>query len=76
MVLADDSYLIREALQEVLGPLDAVDLIGSYADGDALLDESVPGKRQRIDNPATNRGIVLNGQNRWRGHTWPSRFGN
>jgi CheY-like chemotaxis protein len=37
VVLADDSYLIREALQEVLGPLDAVDLIGSYADGDALL---------------------------------------
>src|SRR6476661_7041107 len=32
-LLADDSYLIREALQEVLGPLDAVDLIGSYADG-------------------------------------------
>ena len=37
VLLADDSYLIREALQEVLGPLDAVDLIGSYADGDALL---------------------------------------
>jgi len=37
VVLADDSYLIREALQEVLGPLDAVDLTGLYADGDALL---------------------------------------
>jgi DNA-binding NarL/FixJ family response regulator len=36
VVLADDSYLIREALNEVLAPLDAVDLVGSYSDGDSL----------------------------------------
>ena len=37
VVLADDSYLIREALHEVLTPLDAVELLGAHADGDALL---------------------------------------
>jgi DNA-binding NarL/FixJ family response regulator len=36
-VLADDSYLIREALHEVLAPLDGVDFVASFADGDALL---------------------------------------
>jgi DNA-binding NarL/FixJ family response regulator len=37
VVFADDSYLIREALQEVLAPIDDVDLVASYADGDTLL---------------------------------------
>jgi DNA-binding NarL/FixJ family response regulator len=37
LVFADDSYLIREALREVLAPLDAVELIESYADGETLL---------------------------------------
>jgi DNA-binding NarL/FixJ family response regulator len=35
--LADDSFLMREALQEVLAPVEAVDLIGSFPDGDSLL---------------------------------------
>jgi DNA-binding NarL/FixJ family response regulator len=37
VVFADDSYLIREALQEVLAPIDAVELVATYADGDSLL---------------------------------------
>jgi DNA-binding NarL/FixJ family response regulator len=37
VVLADDSYLMREGLNEVLAPLDAIELIASCADGDALL---------------------------------------
>jgi DNA-binding NarL/FixJ family response regulator len=37
VVFADDSYLIREALQEVLAPIEGVDLVASFADGDALL---------------------------------------
>ena len=37
VLFADDSYLIREALQEVLAPVDAVDLVGAFADGDSLL---------------------------------------
>jgi len=37
VVFADDSYLIREALQEVLAPVDSVDLVAAFADGDALL---------------------------------------
>jgi DNA-binding NarL/FixJ family response regulator len=37
VVFADDSYLIREALQEVLAPIDGVDLVASFADGDTLL---------------------------------------
>jgi DNA-binding NarL/FixJ family response regulator len=37
VVIADDSYLIREALQEVIAPVDVVDLVDSLADGDALL---------------------------------------
>jgi DNA-binding NarL/FixJ family response regulator len=45
VVLADDSYLIREALREVLEPVDAVDLVAAYGDGDSLLaaiDEQPP----------------------------------
>ncbi|HEY7131373.1 MAG TPA: response regulator transcription factor [Candidatus Limnocylindrales bacterium] len=37
VVFADDSYLIREALQEVLTSVDAIDLIDCYGDGDSLL---------------------------------------
>jgi DNA-binding NarL/FixJ family response regulator len=37
VALADDSYLIREALHEVLSPVDAVELVGSYPDGEGLL---------------------------------------
>jgi DNA-binding NarL/FixJ family response regulator len=37
VLFADDSYLIREALQEVLAPVEAVDLVGSFSDGDGLL---------------------------------------
>jgi DNA-binding NarL/FixJ family response regulator len=37
VVLADDSYLIREALQEILAPVDQVELVAMYADGDSLL---------------------------------------
>jgi DNA-binding NarL/FixJ family response regulator len=37
VVLADDSYLIREALREVLEPADAVELVASYGDGNTLL---------------------------------------
>jgi DNA-binding NarL/FixJ family response regulator len=45
VVLADDSYLIREALREVLSSLDAIDLSDCVADGDALLaavEENLP----------------------------------
>jgi len=37
VVLADESYLIREALQEVLAAFDGVELVASFADGHALL---------------------------------------
>jgi DNA-binding NarL/FixJ family response regulator len=37
VAFADDSYLIREALQEVLAPMDSVDVIASYGDGESLL---------------------------------------
>jgi DNA-binding NarL/FixJ family response regulator len=37
VVLADDSYLIREALQEILAPVDQVELVAMFADGDSLL---------------------------------------
>jgi DNA-binding NarL/FixJ family response regulator len=37
VVLADDSYLIREALQEILAPVDQVELVATFADGDSLL---------------------------------------
>jgi DNA-binding NarL/FixJ family response regulator len=37
VVLADDSFLIREALSEVLETVDSVELAGSFADGDSLL---------------------------------------
>src|SRR5262245_22332953 len=33
VMFADDSYLIREALQEVLTSIDAIDLVDCYADG-------------------------------------------
>jgi DNA-binding NarL/FixJ family response regulator len=37
VVLADDSYLIREALREILAPVDQVELVATFADGDSLL---------------------------------------
>ena len=37
VVFADDSYLIREALHEVLAPVEGVDLVASFADGDTLM---------------------------------------
>jgi RNA polymerase sigma factor (sigma-70 family) len=37
VLLADDSYLIREALHEVVGAIDAIDLVDSFGDGDSLL---------------------------------------
>ena len=37
VLLADDSYLIREALHEVVGAIDAIDLVASFGDGDSLL---------------------------------------
>jgi DNA-binding NarL/FixJ family response regulator len=37
VVFADDSYLIREALHEVLAPVEGVELVASFADGDAVL---------------------------------------
>jgi len=37
VLFADDSYLIREALQEVLAPIDGVQLLATFGDGDALL---------------------------------------
>jgi DNA-binding NarL/FixJ family response regulator len=37
VLLADDSYLIREALREVLDPIEAIDLVATLPDGDALL---------------------------------------
>jgi DNA-binding NarL/FixJ family response regulator len=37
VVFADDSYLIREALHEVLTPVESLDLIASFADGESLL---------------------------------------
>ena len=37
VVLADDSYLIREAVREILAPVDQVELIATFADGESLL---------------------------------------
>ncbi len=37
VVLADDSYLMREALQEILAPMDAIELVAMCSDGDALM---------------------------------------
>ena len=37
VVVADDSYLIREAMREVLARLDAIEVVGTVADGEALL---------------------------------------
>jgi DNA-binding NarL/FixJ family response regulator len=37
VLLADDSYLIREALHEVLALIEGVNLVASFGDGDALL---------------------------------------
>jgi DNA-binding NarL/FixJ family response regulator len=38
VAIADDSFLMREALGEVLGRLDGVDVVAACEDGDALLD--------------------------------------
>ncbi len=38
VAIADDSFLMREALGEVLGRLPSVDLVATCEDGDALLD--------------------------------------
>jgi DNA-binding NarL/FixJ family response regulator len=37
VALADDSFLIREALQDVMEPVDSLDLVAAYADGESLL---------------------------------------
>jgi DNA-binding NarL/FixJ family response regulator len=37
VALADDSYLIREALREILEPVDQVELVATFANGDDLL---------------------------------------
>ncbi len=37
VALADDSFLMREALQEVLAPVEDLDVVASFADGDSLL---------------------------------------
>jgi DNA-binding NarL/FixJ family response regulator len=37
VALADDSYLIREALSEVLAPAEGVEVVATVGDGDALL---------------------------------------
>ena len=37
VVLADDSYLIREAVREILATVDQVELVATYADGESLL---------------------------------------
>jgi DNA-binding NarL/FixJ family response regulator len=37
VAIADDSYLIREALGEVLGPAESIDVVATVGDGDALL---------------------------------------
>ena len=45
VAVADDSFLIREALRDLLDPIETVEVVGTYADGDALLarvDEDPP----------------------------------
>jgi DNA-binding NarL/FixJ family response regulator len=37
LAIADDSYLIREALGEVLAPAEGLEIVASVGDGDALL---------------------------------------
>ena len=37
VLVADDSYLIREALRRVLARLEPIELVGTFADGDSLL---------------------------------------
>ena len=37
MLVADDSYLVREALGHVLTAAEGIDVVGTYADGDSLL---------------------------------------
>jgi DNA-binding NarL/FixJ family response regulator len=37
VVLADDSYLIREAVREILATVDQVELVATYSDGESLL---------------------------------------
>ena len=37
VVLADDSYLIREAVREILAPVDQVELVATFGDGESLL---------------------------------------
>ena len=69
VVLADDSYLIREALREILAPVDQVELVATFADGDSLLaargDRSAgrdhhrhphAARRRRRGNPDRTRG--------------------
>ena len=49
VVLADDSYLIREALREILAPVDQVELVATFADGDSLL-AAVETNRPDVDH--------------------------
>lgn len=38
LMIADDTYLIREALEQILGDSHSIDVVGTYADRDALLE--------------------------------------
>ena len=45
VAVADDSFLIREALRDLLEPIETVEVVGTYADGESLLarvDEDPP----------------------------------
>src|SRR4051812_17956476 len=37
VAVADDSFLIREALRDLLEPIETVEVVGTFADGDSLL---------------------------------------
>jgi DNA-binding NarL/FixJ family response regulator len=37
IVIADDAYLVREALEQILGESERIDVVGTYADRDALI---------------------------------------
>jgi DNA-binding NarL/FixJ family response regulator len=37
LMIADDTYLIREALEQIVGEAQGIDVVGTYSDRDALL---------------------------------------
>ena len=57
VAIADDSYLIREALGEVLAPAESLELVATAADGDALL-AAVESERPVCRRPATTRASL------------------